>query len=274
VDRTLQRQAGFDDMLYAVAEGVATITFNRPEKRNALGARGYEELIAALKQADADETAGVVVIAGNGKAFCAGGDIDMARTILTSESAARTHFFGRMIEASRWMLTMGKPVICSIQGACVGGGAELMTFADFVIADETAYFLYNGTALGGCSWWGGPQLLPLLVGMRKAEEILYLSERIDAEEAARIGLINRVVPGGELAAATNEYCQRILNLSEDGVRLTKAALRPTKEILLSSMSASAEMGLGALGNLRATFEAMQDARPPSWRSKRPGLASG
>jgi enoyl-CoA hydratase/carnithine racemase len=263
----------FEDILYDVEGGVATITFNRPERRNALGVRGYDELVAALRRAEADETVGVVVIAGAGRSWCAGGDIEMAQTTLTSEAAARTHFFGRMIEASHWMLSIGKPVVCAIQGACVGGGAELMTFADFVIADASAFFIYNGTAIGGCSWWGGPQLLPLLVGMRKAEEILYLSARIDAEEAARIGLINRVVPVGELVRATHEHCQKILDLSEEGIRMTKAALRATKEILLANMSAAAEMNVAGLGkpHLHAAFDAFREGREMSWRALRPGL---
>jgi enoyl-CoA hydratase/carnithine racemase len=275
LEGTDQERPVFEDILYDVDGGVATITFNRPERRNALGMRGYDELVAALRQAEANDHVGVVVIAGSGRSWCAGGDIEMAQTILTNEAAARTHFFGRMIEASHWMLALGKPVICAIQGACIGGGAELMTFADFVIADTSAFFMYNGTAIGGCSWWGGPQLLPLVVGLRKAEEILYLSARVDAEEAARIGLVNRVVPVGELETATNEYCQKLLDLSEEGVRMTKAALRATKEILLANMSAAAEMNVAGLAkpHLHAAFDAFREGREMSWRALRPGFTS-
>jgi enoyl-CoA hydratase/carnithine racemase len=264
----------FEDILYEVTEGVATITFNRPEKRNALGVRAFEELAGALREAGADETVGVIVLAGKGKAFCAGGDIDMAQTVLRNESAARAHFFGRMIEASNWVVSVGKPVVASVQGACIGGGAELVTFVDFVIADESAFFLYNGTDIGGCSWWGGPQLLPILVGVRRAEEILYLSERVTADEAARIGLINRVVPIGELAAATDAFCQRLLDTSEEGLRLTKAALRSTKELLLASMSGSAEMNVAAMGkrDLHDAFDAFREGRRMDWRALRSGLA--
>jgi enoyl-CoA hydratase/carnithine racemase len=199
----------------------------------------------------------------------------MAQTVLTSESAGRAHYFGRMIAASQAVVALGQPVVCAVQGACVGGGAELMTFADYAVADESAFFIFNGTAIGGCSWWGGPQLLPLQVGLRKAEELLYLSSRVNADEAARIGLINRVVPVGELATATDEFCQRVLDMSEEGVRLTKAALRSTKELLLASMSASAEMNVAALGkpDLHAAFDAFLEGRSISWRALRPGLAA-
>jgi enoyl-CoA hydratase/carnithine racemase len=263
----------FEDIAYEVAGGVATITLDRPEKLNALRMQTYEELAAALRRAGADETAGVVVLAGAGRAFCAGGDLEMAQTMLTSEAAGRDHYFGRMIESSSRMLALGKPVICAVQGACVGGGAELALFADLVLADETAFFVFNGTAIGGCSWWGAPQLLPVLVGMRRAEEILYLSRKVKADEAERIGLITRAVPAGELEAATRETCERILDLSEEGVRLTKAALRSTKEQLLATMTAAAEMNVAALGkpDLHAAFDAFLEGRSMSWRELRPGF---
>jgi enoyl-CoA hydratase/carnithine racemase len=197
----------------------------------------------------------------------------MAQSLLTSEQAGRTHYFDRMISVSDVVLSIGKPVVFAVHGACVGGGAELALFADFVIADESAYFVFNGTEIGGCSWWGGPQLLPLLVGMRRAEEIMYLSKRVRADEAERIGLINRAVPTGELDSATDEVCERILDLSEEGIRLTKAGFRTTKQLLLAGMSASAELNVAALGkpDLHAAFDAFLEGRKMSWRDLRPGL---
>lgn len=263
----------YEDILYAVKGGVGTITLNRPEKLNALRMETYDEVTVALRAAAADETVGVVVLAGAGRAFCAGGDVEMAQTMLTSEQAGRDHYFSRMLGVSGRMLGLGKPVICAIQGACVGGGAELSLFADYVIADETAFFVFNGTAIGGCSWWGAPQLLPVLVGMRKAEEILYLSRRVQADEAERIGLVTYVVPAGELVAATDEICQRMLDLSEEGLRMTKAALRTTKELLLTGMTASAEMNVAVLGkaDLHAAFDAFRKGQTMSWRALRPGF---
>jgi enoyl-CoA hydratase/carnithine racemase len=265
----------FEDILYDVSGGVARITFNRPDKLNALRVKTYEELAAALRLADEDETVGVVVVAGSGRAFCAGGDVEMAQTMLTSERAGRHHFFGRMIAASNLAVALSKPVICAVQGPCVGGGAEFTMFADMIVADETAYFLFNGTAIGGCSWWGAPQLLPLYVGLRRAEEILYLSRRVKADEAGRIGLVTRVVPAGELETATTDLCESILDLSEEGMRFTKSALRSIKELVLASMSASAEANASALGkgDLHAAFAAFREGGTMSWRSLRPGLAA-
>jgi enoyl-CoA hydratase/carnithine racemase len=263
----------FEDLLYGVDGGVATITFNRPDKLNALREQTYEELADALRAAGADERAGVVVLTGAGRAFSAGGDLGMAQTVLTSERAGRHHYFGRMIVASDLIVAMDKPVVCAVKGPCIGGGAELVSFADHVIADESAFFVFNGTSIGGCSWWGAPQLLPLQVGLRRAEQILYFSERVTAEEAGRIGMINRVVAPGELEAATHEACERLLELSEDGLRLTKAALRSVKHTMLSTMAASAEMNVAALGKpeLHDAFDAFLEGREMSWRARRPGF---
>lgn len=259
-----------DDVLYEAAGGVARITLNRPAKLNALRVATFEQLIDALRAAAADEHVGVVVIAGAGRAFCAGGDIEMAQTVLTNEHAARHHFVARMAEVSKLMTALDKPVVCAVQGACVGGGAELITFADLVLAGESASIHFNGVEVGGGNWWGGTQLLPLLVGLRRAEELLYLSRRVSAAEAERIGLVTRVVPDDELAAAVDETCARILDLSEEGIRLTKAGLRATKELLLASLLATAEMNVSALTKpgLHEAFAAFLDGREMSWRALR------
>jgi len=261
-----------EDIVYDAAGGIGRITLNRPDKLNALRVTTYEELARALREAGSDPEVGVVVIAGAGRAFCAGGDVGMAQTALTDERAGRKHYFGRMIALSQEILMMDKPVVCAVQGACVGGGAEMITFADLVIAGRSAYFLFNGTAIGGCSWWGAPQLLPLQVGLRRAEEILLLSARVSSEEAAEIGMINRVVDDEDLASEVENVCQQILDLSEEGVRLTKAAIRSVKESLLASMTASAEMNVSALGkpDLHAAFDAFLEGRQMSWRALRPG----
>jgi enoyl-CoA hydratase len=245
---------------YSVADGVATITLDRPDKLNALDEQAYDELREAFVQALGEAPARIVVVKGEGRAFCAGGDLDMARTRLVDEHTGRAHFFGRMVPLSDVILALGKPVVFAVQGACVGAGAELSLFADFVLADETAFFHFNGSAVGGCSWWGGPQLLPLLVGMRKAEEILYLSRRVPADEAARIGLVNRTVPAGALDGAVAELCAELLAVSAEGLRLTKAGLRATKQALLASMASAAEQNVSVFssGELHAAFEAFRD----------------
>lgn len=186
----------------------------------------------------------------------------MAQHVLTDEHAGRHHYFARMIEVSRLMLALDKPVVCAVQGACVGGGAELVCFADLVLAGSSAFFCFNGTEIGGGNWWGGTQLLPLLVGLRRAEELLYLSRRLPAAEAEQTGFVSRVVPDSELQAAVDVTCRRLLELSGDGLRLTKAGLRTTKELLLTSLSATAELNVSAFSrpDLREAFDAFLATR--------------
>ena len=264
------------DIVYETTNGIARITLNRPDKLNALRVTTFEEVEDALHDAAGNSEAGVVLIAGAGRAFCAGGDVGMAQTVLTDERAGRKHYFSRMMGLSQQILMMDKPVVCAVQGACVGGGAELTTFADLVIAGRSAFFVFNGTAIGGCSWWGAPQLLPLQVGLRRAEELLLLSSRVSADEAAEMGMINRVVDDDNLWDEAENVCQQILDLSEDGLRLTKAALRSVKESMLTSMTASAEMNVSALGkpDLHAAFDAFLNGREMSWRALRPGQPAG
>ena len=265
---------GYTDLHYAVTAGVATITISRPDRRNALRIETYAELAAALEEAGADGQVGVVVITGAGdRAFSAGGDLEMARETLTTIRAARTHSFQRMLRVSALMTAIGAPVLCAVNGASVGGGAELVCFADLVIAADTATFCYNGTKVGGCSWWGAPQLLPLMVGLRRAKEILYLSATLTAAQALEYGLVNRVVPVGQLRGATAELADQLLGLSAKGMRQTKAALRPVRELMLLSMSSAAEQNASAVAgpDIQQAFQAFLDKGTIDWRSTRPGL---
>lgn len=265
-------QPTFSDIALEIAGHVATITIARPEKRNALRIETYDELAAALDIVAHDVTVGAVVITGAGdRAFSAGGDLSMATSMLVSAHAAREHFFRRMLRVSTAITELSVPVIAEVRGACVGGGAEMTLFCDYVVASDDAYFIFNGTDIGGCSWWGAPQLLPLMVGMRRAQSILFESQRIEASEAARIGLINRSVPGSELRSTVDHLTERLLDLSADGIRLTKAALRSTAALLLSPMSAHAEMNaMAAAGpELQGAFESFLAGRQPDWRAQRP-----
>jgi enoyl-CoA hydratase/carnithine racemase len=117
-------------------------------------------------------------------------------------------------------------------------------------------------------------LLPILIGLRRAEEVLYLSSQLSAQQALDYGLINRVVPRSELSAATDELCNRLLDLSAEGLRQTKAALRSTKEVMLLGLTAAAETNASAVAGpeLQQAFEAFLAKKPFNWRSTRPGLS--
>ena len=159
----------FEDILYTAEGGIATITINRPEVRNAVRPRTYEELTTAMHMAADDPTVGVVVLTGAGdKAFCSGGDIrdQQARV----PEVGRKHM-RRLFALSSVMRMMDKPIIAKVRGFCVGGGNEINLFCDLTIASEDAKFGQTGPRVGSVPIWGACQLLARYVGERKAREI-------------------------------------------------------------------------------------------------------
>jgi enoyl-CoA hydratase/carnithine racemase len=261
---------GYQDIDVEVRDGVARLTINRPERRNALRELTFVELIAALGAVDGDRRAGVIVIAGAGdKAFCAGGDLEMAAK-LTTTAAVREHYVQRMMRLSEAILMASKPTICAVDGACIGGGAELTTFCDYVFATERSYFAFPGTDIGGSAWWGAAQLLPLMVGMRKADDILLTSRRVEAREAGEIGLVTRVVPTGDLDRAIDGQCDALLRVSAEGIRQTKAALRATKAVVLGTMAASAELAIAGHteSDVSTALAGVKEGTRIDWRKRR------
>ncbi|MEX4008501.1 enoyl-CoA hydratase-related protein [Neoaquamicrobium sediminum] len=233
----------YDDILYEAAEGIATITINRPEVRNAVRPKTYEELTDAMRKAAEDATIGVVVLTGAGdKAFCSGGDV--------SDQSKRTPHVGRahmrrLYNLSSIMRMMDKPIIAKVRGFCVGGGNEINLFCDLTVASEDAKFGQVGPRVGSIPIWGACQLLARYVGERKAREMLYTCRLYTAREALEMGLINDVCSADDLDAKVDELCQTILDKSPQSIRIAKIALNtgsdqefygsyfPTSELLAS-----------------------------------------
>jgi len=212
----------YRDILFEVSGGVATITINRPEKRNAVAPGTYEELTHAMHVAADNPEVGVVVITGAGdKAFCSGGDVgDQSRR---TPDVGRTHM-RRLFALSSVMRMMDKPIIAKVRGYCVGGGNEINLFADMSFASEDAKFGQVGPKVGSIPIWGACQLLPRFVGERKAREMLFGCRLYTAQEALEMGLINRVCKAEDLDGVVDEWCQEILNKSPQSIRIAKIAL--------------------------------------------------
>jgi enoyl-CoA hydratase/carnithine racemase len=214
-------------------DGVATITLNRPERLNALTFAVYRELtdtFAALKD-EADVRA--VVIRGSGRAFCSGGDVkDIIGELFSRDMQGLLDFTRMTCELVHAIRTLPKPVIASLNGTTAGAGACIALAADIRIASETAKiaFLFVKVGLAGADM-GAAFLLPRVVGLAKATELLYLGDFISAEEAERIGLYNRVVAAEELEQITTEMAQRL-------ARGPGFALAMTKEMLNREMDVS------------------------------------
>ncbi len=186
---------GFREVLYAKAGGVARITINRPQHYNAYSTPALEELAAAFRDASFDDAVGVIVLTGAGdRAFCTGGDVkEYAGTYVATPRDYWKYMalFRAYIES---ILNTGKPVIARVNGMAVGGGNESQLACDLTVMAQHAYLKQVGTHVGSVACGGATQWLPLVVGDKRARQILYLNEPIPAEQALSWGLVNWVVP--------------------------------------------------------------------------------
>lgn len=260
----------FEDVLYEVADGRATITINRPDRLNAFRRQTIRELAEAFEAAADDEAVGVIVFTGAGeRAFCVGGDVrDPTRT--AAEKRNLHHLHDRLGMAIR---NNGKPVIVKVRGYCIGGGNELNVLCDLTISGEGGRFGQAGPKIGSAPLWWGCQLLPLTVGEKKAREILYLTRQYTAAEALQMGLVNAVVPDDELDAEVDRWCEQILRRSPQGLRLAKVAMNASTDQLYGAVQHGLE--LVALNHVygpepQEGIASFQEKRPADWRKFREG----
>ena len=203
-----------EDVLYEVKTGVAWITINRPERRNAFRGRTVHDLIACFRAAWHDRDVGVVVLTGAGdKAFCSGGDQkERGGAGSDAMSVADLHTVIRNIP---------KPVVAMVNGFAIGGGHVLHVICDLSIAADTAIFGQTGPRVGSVDPGFGTAYLARVVGEKKAREIWYLCRQYSAADALAMGLVNVVVPAAELRAETERWCAELLAKSPTALSLAK-----------------------------------------------------
>jgi naphthoate synthase len=217
-----QRAGSYEDILYESAGGIAKITINRPEVRNAFRPTTVFELSRAFTVARDDPAIGVVILTGAGdKAFCSGGDQRVRGDdgYLDERDVGRLNVLDLQVQIRR----LPKPVIAMVAGYAIGGGHVLHVVCDLTVAADNARFGQSGPKVGSFDGGYGAGLLARIVGHKKAREIWFLCEQYDAEEAQRMGLVNKVVPLAELETATVAWAKRILEMSPLAIRLLKAA---------------------------------------------------
>jgi enoyl-CoA hydratase len=234
---------GFQTVIYEVDGPVATITMNRPEVANAQSTELIDELDAAFDEADADDDVRVVVLAARGKHFSSGHDL---KTMLgqaegdqwsamreTPEGKFRHEevmYYGRC----RKIHDFRKPTIAAVQGSCVAAGLMLACMCDLIVAADNAIFQNPVLRMTGA----GVELLvePWELGIRKAKEFLWTGEKIDAQEAWRLGLVNRVVPAEELPARVKELAERVALVPATTAQVTKRSINHTADLMGQSAS--------------------------------------
>jgi enoyl-CoA hydratase len=223
-------------LIYEKQKNVAWITLNRPEALNAFNQDLRMELINALEEARDDDEVRVIVITGAGeKAFCAGADISEFPRLTPADQVKRR--YGRINSVSL-AREIPKPVIAMINGLALGGGFELMLACDIAIASETARFGQPEIKVGVIPGAGGTQLLPRLIGEKRAKELIYTGNLFSAAEALQMGIINRVVPQAKLREATQELINTLIKRSPVILKFAKAAVNRSLETGLSAGMAS------------------------------------
>ena len=213
---------GYTDTIYTKRSGVATVTINRPEVRNAFRPETVDEMVHAFDDAWHDDDIGVIVLTGAGdKAFCSGGD-QRVRGAGGYEDAGG-HARLQVLQLHRMIRTVPKPVIAMVNGYAIGGGHVLHVLCDLTIASETAIFGQSGPRVGSFDAGFGTIYLAQVVGEKRAREIWYLCRQYTALEAERMGLVNRVVAPDKLEEETMHWAAEILTKSPTAIRMLKAS---------------------------------------------------
>jgi len=210
-------------VLYEANGRVGLVTLNRPDKLNALSMEMRIELETVLRRADEDAATSVIVLRGEGRSFCVGFDVGGGHYPRPWRHDA-LKYHERLATSLRCLMTpwtLKKPVIASVQGHALGGGCELAMFCDLTIAAEDALF---GEPEVLFSQVGPGVVMPFLIGHKRARELIYFGDKIDARRALEIGMINRVAPRDELAAATMKYARRLALIAPEALVAAKLAV--------------------------------------------------
>lgn len=226
----------YEHILVSENEGIATITLNRPDKLNAFIGHMRRDLAEALEQAGSERAIKVVILTGAGRAFCSGGDIAFMAELMehrNSDEFARILGAGkRVINAIR---SMTKPVIAAINGPAAGAGFNLALACDLRIAASNATFTQSFVKVGLHPDWGGTYFLPRLISANKACEMFFLGDSIDAAEALRLNLVNRVVAPEDLESTTLELAERLRAAPPIVIAAAKQAVYMSAESDLDEM---------------------------------------
>lgn len=257
--------SAYQTLLIAKDRGIATLTINRPDKLNALNAQTIADLTGAVAELESDDGVGVVILTGAGeKAFIAGADIGMLadQGVLDGRgNAAQGQALTLAIERSR------KPFLAAINGFALGGGLEMALACDMRFAAQTAKLGLPEVGLGIIPGYGGTQRLPRLVGMGLALELILTGDHISAEEALRIGLVNKVFPGASLLQDVRAIASKILSRGAHAVALAKeSARRGFATSLEQGLALEADLFgvISATAEMKEGLRAFLEKRKPAW----------
>jgi methylglutaconyl-CoA hydratase len=258
--------ANYDTLLYEKEGGVATITLNRPDKRNAISSTMIDELLGALNLAETDGAVRVVILTGAGKAFCSGMDLDTLQTIARQtpqENLADSRQMARMFHR---LYSFAKPLITAVNGAAIAGGCGIATFCDITLAVPEAKFGYTEVRIGFI-----PALVSVLlrrqIGEKHARELLLTGAIIDAAEAFRLGMVTEIVPATDLLKRAHEVAAKFLEASPTSLRRTKRLLLQYNEKEVAQeieMATQENAAIRGTEDFREGLASFLEKRHPKW----------
>lgn len=250
---------------YAEQDGIGTITLDRPERLNALTFEVYAELRDVLPRLGVRDEVKVIIITGAGRGFCSGGDVEEIIGRLVEQDMAQLLAFTRMTGALIASIrAVPKPVIAAINGVAAGAGAVIALASDFrlMVPDASIAFLFTRVGLSGADM-GAAYLLPRVVGLARATELLMLGDRISADEALRIGLVNTVVPGISLMDDARALAARLAAGPGFGLAMTKTLLNQELDVDFASAIEAEAQGQAIcmqMPSFRAAYESFKARR--------------
>ena len=261
-------------VLYAVEDRIATITLNRPETRNALSEEVIGALVSALETADADAEVDCVILTGEGPSFCSGGNIKQIKAL-----TAEQHMSPMQLEnwyktqIQRIPLTMDRmsvPVITAVRGHAIGAGCDLACMADIRLAAEDAVFAESFLRVGIIPGDGGAWLLPRVIGLAKASQMMLTGEFIDARKAERYGLVSEVIGVDALMDHAIKLARMVAQFPPSAIRKTKRLIKDARDVSLSEHLDQAAIWQGVLQQMddhREAIDAILEKRPPHFQGK-------
>ena len=260
------RTGEYEDILYETSDGIAKITINRPEVRNAFRPATVVEMSKAFEVARNDPEIGVVILTGAGtEAFSSGGDqrVRGEDGYVDAGGTGRLNVLDLQVQIRR----LPKPVVAMVAGYAIGGGHVLHVVCDLTIAADNARFGQTGPRVGSFDGGYGAGLLARIVGQKKAREIWFLCEQYDAQQALDMGLVNKVVPLADLEKETVAWCRRMLELSPLALRMLKAGLNATDDGLAGIQQLAGDATL-----LYYMSEEAQEGRDAYVQKRKPNFA--
>jgi len=268
----------YEAILYAVANGVATVTLNRPQKYNAITDQLLHELRAAIEHTARSEEVRCLVLTGAGKAFCAGQDLTAFRGRWASEDTATrdSAFIEEHLHQNYHPVIMGlrnleKPVIAAVNGVAAGAGCSLALAADLRIAADNASFIQAFSRIGLIPDSGSTYFLPRLIGLARAFEMIFTGDAISAQDALAMGLVNRIAPADELMDVTRQLAERLAQGPTYSLGLAKRAVNiALNGDLQTALNTEARLQVEAVGSRDAAegINAFLEKRPAHFQGRK------